>query len=64
MNLALHPATGGDLWFVERVYFDTQRRIIEELFGWRGDALERAKFEEPHLPQHTSTGILHMDKPS
>jgi GNAT superfamily N-acetyltransferase len=31
---------------VEKVYFDTQRWLIEKLFGWRGDEVERAKFNE------------------
>jgi len=42
----LRPATPADRDFVERTYFDTQRWLIEELFGWRGDEVERAKFAE------------------
>ena len=39
-------ASEADRAFVEDVYFGTQRWIIEELFGWRGDDVERAKFAE------------------
>lgn len=46
MNLTSRPATRSDLPFVKSVYFETQRWIIEELFGWRGDEIERAKFDE------------------
>lgn len=42
----LRPATSSDRDFVEHVYFQTQRYIIEALFGWRGNEIERAKFAE------------------
>jgi GNAT superfamily N-acetyltransferase len=31
---------------MERVYFDTQRWLIEHLFGWRGNDVEKSKFAE------------------
>lgn len=37
-------ATTEDRLFVESIYFETQRWIIETLFGWRGDEFERSKF--------------------
>jgi hypothetical protein len=40
----VRPAEPADFSFVETTFFDTQRWIIEALFGWRGDAVERAKF--------------------
>ena len=40
----LRPATSDDVPFIESVYFETQRSIIESLFGWRGDEVEREKF--------------------
>jgi len=43
---SLRPARGADRAFVERVYFETQRWIIEALFGWRGDEVEKAKFAD------------------
>jgi ribosomal protein S18 acetylase RimI-like enzyme len=46
MNVTLRAATAADRPFIERVYFQTQRRLITELFGWRGDDYERAKFCE------------------
>jgi GNAT superfamily N-acetyltransferase len=48
MAIALIPATPADRAFAERTYFQTQRWIIEELFGWRGDGIERAKFEQSY----------------
>jgi GNAT superfamily N-acetyltransferase len=42
----LRPARAADRAFAEAVYFGTQRWLIEELFGWRGDEVERAKFDE------------------
>ena len=40
----LRSATSDDRKFVEHVYFKTQRYIIEALFGWRGDEIERTNF--------------------
>jgi ribosomal protein S18 acetylase RimI-like enzyme len=44
--VTLRPATPADRAFVESVYFETQRWIIERLFGLRGDEVERQKFNE------------------
>lgn len=46
VNPTLRPATGDDRAFVEHIYFQTQRYIIEALFGWRGDEAEKAKFAD------------------
>jgi len=43
---SLRPSSGADRAYVEHVYFETQRGIIEALFGWRGEDVERAKFAE------------------
>lgn len=48
MQIGLRPAVATDRPFVEAVYFETQRWIIERLFGWRGDDIERKKFEEAY----------------
>lgn len=53
MEVTLRNVNPDDRAFVERVYFETQRWIIEQLFGWRGEDVERAKFEESYLPQHS-----------
>ena len=45
-TISLRPATHDDRATVERIYFETQRWIIEELFGWRGEAIERGKFAD------------------
>jgi hypothetical protein len=47
-------ASEADRAFAEEVYFSTQRWLIEELFGWRGDEVERAKFAEFYDQQHAS----------
>lgn len=52
-GLTLRSATPEDRAFVERIYFETQRWLIEKLFGWRGDDVERAKFAEFYDEQHT-----------
>ena len=52
-DVALRPALPSDRAFIERIYFDTQRWIIEELFGWRGDDIERAKFDETYAREST-----------
>ena len=46
VDLRRRAARAQDREFVERVYFETQRWIIERLFGWRGDDAEKLKFEE------------------
>ena len=45
-NLTLRVASDNDRNFVEEVYFETQRWLIERLFGWRGDDLEKRKFAQ------------------
>jgi ribosomal protein S18 acetylase RimI-like enzyme len=45
-EIQLRPASPADRDFVTRVYFETQRWLIEKLFGWRGEDIERAKFGE------------------
>jgi aminoglycoside 6'-N-acetyltransferase len=47
------PATHADRAFVERVYFETQRALIEQLFGWCGDETERGKFAEFYDVENT-----------
>ena len=53
MHIELRAATQKDRALVEDVYFTTQRWLIEELFGWRGDAIEKAKFAEFYDPLNT-----------
>ena len=48
MNIDSRAATQGDYVFLENVFFTTQRWIIEQLFGWRGDDLERRHLRENH----------------
>jgi ribosomal protein S18 acetylase RimI-like enzyme len=59
MQLTLRPALPSDRPFVERVYFETQRWIIERLFGWRGDETERQKFA--NFYNETSAQIIRLD---
>ena len=56
--LELRPANESDRQFVEDVYFQTQRWLIERYFGWRGDEAEKAKFSEFYEPDETSIIIL------
>jgi len=37
MDISFRPVSTSDEPFVEGVYFETRRCIIEALFGWRGD---------------------------
>jgi len=55
-EIAFRKAVPTDRPFVERVYFTTHRHIIEALFGWRGDDVERRKFEESY--DEASTAII------
>jgi ribosomal protein S18 acetylase RimI-like enzyme len=50
-RIALRAATASDTYFAERVYFETQRWIIERLFGRRGDEIERATFLLHYAPE-------------
>lgn len=54
----LRPATPADRPFVERLFFETQRWLIERLFGWRGDDIERAKFDDFYDETHTQIVVL------
>jgi GNAT superfamily N-acetyltransferase len=56
--LELRPANEGDRHFIEDVYFQTQRWLIERFFGWRGDDAEKAKFAEFYEPDETSIIVL------
>jgi ribosomal protein S18 acetylase RimI-like enzyme len=47
-SIELRPATLDDEAFLEDVYFATQRWILEQLFGWRGDDFEKKRFRENH----------------
>jgi ribosomal protein S18 acetylase RimI-like enzyme len=46
INATLRPARAADRPFAQAVYFETQRWLIEKLFGWRGDEVELGKFDE------------------
>ncbi len=54
MDISCKPVSVSDEPFVETVYFETHRWIIEELFGWRGDDIEREKFRESYDAQNTN----------
>jgi GNAT superfamily N-acetyltransferase len=58
MHVTLRPAVASDRAFVEAVYFETQRWIIERLFGWRGDEVEQAKFEENYSERESDIVVL------
>lgn len=50
----LRPAVAADRAFAQAVYFETQRWLIEALFGWRGEEVEVAKFDEIYRENETS----------
>jgi GNAT superfamily N-acetyltransferase len=52
MEFSLRPATEDDLAFARRVYFETQRWIIEQYFGW-DEARENEKFRQQFDPAET-----------
>lgn len=54
MVISLRPAVASDSGFAERVFFATQRWIIERLFGWRGDEFEHRRFMEHYHPEITA----------
>jgi GNAT superfamily N-acetyltransferase len=56
----LRAATPADRPFIESVYFETQRWIIERLFGWRGDAKEREKFHQ-FYPDEIGIDVIVVD---
>jgi GNAT superfamily N-acetyltransferase len=57
-DIELRPATEDDRAFVEAVYFETQRPIIEELFGWRGDEFEHLNFRNKFYHEQDSSIII------
>jgi predicted acetyltransferase/ribosomal protein S18 acetylase RimI-like enzyme len=61
LSLSLRPVAQADRSYMEVVYFDTQRWIIERLFGWRGDDVERAKFAEFYDERNSSIVVLNGD---
>ena len=56
--MELRRATEQDRSFVEAIYFETQRPIIEELFGWRGDEFESANFRNKFYHEQDSSIII------
>jgi len=54
MDISFRRVSESDEPFVEDVYFETQRWIIEALFGWRGDGVEREKFRESYDVDNTN----------
>lgn len=58
--MELLPASEQDRSFVEAIYFEAQRPIIEELFGWRGDAFESANFRNKFYHEQ-DTSIIVVD---
>lgn len=63
MDISLRLASDDDRPFIESVFFDTQRWLIEALFGWRGDEFERSKVakELAELDQRAKTQIVLVD---
>jgi ribosomal protein S18 acetylase RimI-like enzyme len=59
MRLSSRQARTSDDAFVSAIYFETQRELIERLFGWRGDAEERARFAKHY--DRANTRILRVD---
>lgn len=62
MNITLRPATAADRQFVEDVFFETYRWVLEEMFGWEGGD-ESDKFEEFYSESDTQI-ILVDDQPA
>jgi hypothetical protein len=58
MRVSLRQAVDADYEFVKRIYFETQRWITEELFGWRGDEAEAAKFLESYHAGRSSIIVV------
>jgi GNAT superfamily N-acetyltransferase len=61
VEIAFRAAVDADRPFVEAVFFETQRWVIETLFGWRGEAVERAKFAASYDAEHTSIVVVDGD---
>ncbi|MDP9107143.1 MAG: hypothetical protein M3N49_14580 [Candidatus Eremiobacteraeota bacterium] len=57
-GLTFRKADAGDRPFVERVYFATHRHIIEALFGWRGEDVERRKFAESYDEENSAVIVV------
>jgi ribosomal protein S18 acetylase RimI-like enzyme len=57
-HIALRRARANDRAFIERVYFETQRWIIEALFGWRGSDVESERFAEQYDAANTSIVVV------
>ncbi len=57
-QIVFRKADAGDRSFVEQVYFTTQRHIIEALFGWRGEDVERRKFAESYDVENSSIIVV------
>jgi ribosomal protein S18 acetylase RimI-like enzyme len=53
VEISLRPARDQDREFIERIYFETQRWIIESLFGWSDDETERANFADSYDAENT-----------
>lgn len=58
-EVALRQAQPSDRDFIERTFLETQRWLIAKLFGWQGEDLERATFDESYDEAHTS--IIQID---
>jgi GNAT superfamily N-acetyltransferase len=54
----MRPALASDRAFVEQVYFETQRWIIEALLGWRGDDVEAERFAEQYDAANTAIIVV------
>lgn len=59
MHISLRPASDADRPFIESVFLETQRWLIETLFGWRGDEFERNKIAEWY--ERATTQIVLVD---
>jgi hypothetical protein len=57
-KLSLRAVVPEDRPFIEDVYFETQRWLIEALFGWRGDEIELANFVESYDAANTSVIVV------
>jgi GNAT superfamily N-acetyltransferase len=60
-KLSLRAVGPEDKPFIQDVYFETQRWLIEALFGWRSDDVELAKFEESYDAANTSIIVVDGD---
>lgn len=59
MNITLRQAAAADHPFVQEVYFETQREVIEQIFGLHGDAHENEWFDGFY--REASTQIILVD---